>query len=212
VSTELTSQVTTTFNLDRRWRLDDLAAIRHEPFGAVLYHFGTRKLSFLKSPTLLRVLENLAAHPTARAACAAVGVTESELSVYGRALATLASSNMIVPGTPSSPPTVRPDFWELLDYSIAHQVGVKFSTNGIKLDAAAARRLAASRRPGERAGPADPSTPAAAAAWRPSSSPACRRTDQTRNACAAMARRRWRRSRETSCHARTATIRTARYR
>ena len=41
-------------------------------------------------------------------------------------------------------PTVRPDFWELLDYATAHQVGVKFSTNGIKLDAAAARRLAAS--------------------------------------------------------------------
>src|SRR6201984_1911923 len=41
-------------------------------------------------------------------------------------------------------PTVRPDFWELLDYATEHQVGVKFSTNGIKLDAAAARRLAAS--------------------------------------------------------------------
>ncbi len=41
-------------------------------------------------------------------------------------------------------PTVRPDFWELLDYATAHQVGVKFSTNGIKLDADAARRLAAS--------------------------------------------------------------------
>src|SRR6202051_3834395 len=41
-------------------------------------------------------------------------------------------------------PTVRPDFWELVDYATAHQVGVKFSTNGIKLDAAAARRLVAS--------------------------------------------------------------------
>ena len=41
-------------------------------------------------------------------------------------------------------PTVRPDFWELVDYATAHQVGVKFSTNGIKIDAAAARRLAAS--------------------------------------------------------------------
>src|SRR5690348_6051778 len=41
-------------------------------------------------------------------------------------------------------PTVRPDFWELVDYATAHQVGVKFSTNGIKLDASAARRLAAS--------------------------------------------------------------------
>ena len=40
-------------------------------------------------------------------------------------------------------PTVRPDFWELLDYAIGHQVGVKFSTNGIKLDKKRAAQLAA---------------------------------------------------------------------
>ena len=40
-------------------------------------------------------------------------------------------------------PTVRSDFWELLDYAIAHDVGVKFSTNGVKLDAARAAQLAA---------------------------------------------------------------------
>jgi len=40
-------------------------------------------------------------------------------------------------------PTVRPDFWELLDYATSHDVGVKFSTNGIKIDAEAARRIAA---------------------------------------------------------------------
>ena len=40
-------------------------------------------------------------------------------------------------------PTVRPDFWELLDYAVANQVGVKFSTNGLRLDAERARRLAA---------------------------------------------------------------------
>ncbi|GAA2359581.1 mycofactocin radical SAM maturase [Saccharopolyspora halophila] len=40
-------------------------------------------------------------------------------------------------------PTVRPDFWELLDYAIDHQVGVKFSTNGFRIDAENARRLAA---------------------------------------------------------------------
>ncbi|MCY7342661.1 MAG: mycofactocin radical SAM maturase [Pseudonocardia sp.] len=39
-------------------------------------------------------------------------------------------------------PTVRPDFWELLDYSIDHDVGVKFSTNGIKLDRKRADQLA----------------------------------------------------------------------
>ena len=41
-------------------------------------------------------------------------------------------------------PTVRPDFWDLVDYATAHHVGVKFSTNGVKIDPAVARRLAAS--------------------------------------------------------------------
>jgi mycofactocin radical SAM maturase len=41
-------------------------------------------------------------------------------------------------------PTVRPDFWELVDYATAHQVGVKFSTNGVKIDADRARWLAGS--------------------------------------------------------------------
>jgi mycofactocin radical SAM maturase len=39
-------------------------------------------------------------------------------------------------------PTVRPDFWELLDYSIDHDVGVKFSTNGVKLDRKRSAQLA----------------------------------------------------------------------
>jgi len=41
-------------------------------------------------------------------------------------------------------PTVRPDFWELVDYATAHHVGVKFSTNGIKIDSEVAQRLAGS--------------------------------------------------------------------
>jgi len=40
-------------------------------------------------------------------------------------------------------PTVRSDFWDLLDYAVAHHVGVKFSTNGFAIDAGRARRLAA---------------------------------------------------------------------
>ena len=75
----------------------------------MLYHFGTRNLSFLKSATLRAVLENLAAQPTARAACAVAGVPEPELPSYARALATLASSNMIVPrGAPAPQRTAPP--------------------------------------------------------------------------------------------------------
>ena len=43
-------------------------------------------------------------------------------------------------------PTVRPDFWDLVDYATAHHVGVKFSTNGVKIDPAVARRRRCSRR------------------------------------------------------------------
>lgn len=41
-------------------------------------------------------------------------------------------------------PTVRPDFWELVDFSVAHHVGVKFSTNGAKISRDVAERLAGS--------------------------------------------------------------------
>jgi len=41
-------------------------------------------------------------------------------------------------------PTVRPDFWDLVDYATAHHVGVKFSTNGIKITPERAESLAAS--------------------------------------------------------------------
>ena len=40
-------------------------------------------------------------------------------------------------------PTIRRDFWHLLDYATANRVGVKFSTNGTRVDASAAKRLSA---------------------------------------------------------------------
>jgi len=69
--------------------------MRPEPFGALLYHFGTRRLSFLKNQRVLAVVQSLADHPSARAACAAAGVPEAELPGYARALAALADSSMI---------------------------------------------------------------------------------------------------------------------
>ncbi|MEB3051973.1 mycofactocin radical SAM maturase [Mycolicibacter sp. MYC123] len=41
-------------------------------------------------------------------------------------------------------PTVRDDFWELVDYATAHHVGVKFSTNGLRITPEVATKLAAS--------------------------------------------------------------------
>ena len=39
-------------------------------------------------------------------------------------------------------PTIRPDFWHLVEYAVAHQVGVKFSTNGSQITPERARWLA----------------------------------------------------------------------
>jgi mycofactocin biosynthesis protein MftB len=83
------------FDLDRPWRLDDRVAVRPEPFGALLYHFGTRQLSFLTDTTLLAVLRVLGEHPSARSACMAAGIGDGALAAYTRALAALARSQMI---------------------------------------------------------------------------------------------------------------------
>jgi putative mycofactocin binding protein MftB len=83
------------FDLDRPWVLHPQAQIRPERFGALLYHFGTRRLSFLKHPTLLAVVRALGEHPSARAACDACGVADAELPSYSTALARLADTSMI---------------------------------------------------------------------------------------------------------------------
>jgi putative mycofactocin binding protein MftB len=83
------------FDLDRPWQLHPQVSVRPERFGALLYHFGTRRLSFLKSPALLTVVSSLGDAASAREACQSAGVTEAELPAYAAALGTLASSQMI---------------------------------------------------------------------------------------------------------------------
>ena len=86
-----------TFDLDRAWRVHPQVSMRPEPFGALLYHFGTRRLSFLKNTTMLAVVRSLDEHPSARAACTAAGVQPGSLAAYQRGLAVLAESRMITP-------------------------------------------------------------------------------------------------------------------
>jgi len=83
------------FDLECRWTLHPQVAVRPEPFGALLYHFGTRRLSFLKDPRLLEVVRGLSAAPSARAACTAAGVGEPDLPRFAAALATLADTQML---------------------------------------------------------------------------------------------------------------------
>lgn len=77
------------------WRLSPRVSVRPEPFGALLYHFGTRKLSFLKDRTLLAIVEQLEGSPTPLDACDAAGVQPADRDRYLTALGVLAESAMI---------------------------------------------------------------------------------------------------------------------
>ncbi|WP_374727569.1 mycofactocin biosynthesis chaperone MftB [Haloactinomyces albus] len=85
------------FDPDRGYRLSPNVSLRPEDFGALAYHFGNRKLSFLKSPRLVAIVRSLADHASARAAVEAGDVPEGERAGYVRALASLARTDMIVP-------------------------------------------------------------------------------------------------------------------
>ena len=83
------------FDLERAWALDPQVALRPEPFGALAYHFGTRRLSFLKSRKLLRVVERSpSSRARARPARPPASATPS-CRVHAQALATLAETGMI---------------------------------------------------------------------------------------------------------------------
>ncbi|MCZ2858963.1 mycofactocin biosynthesis chaperone MftB [Blastococcus sp. VKM Ac-2987] len=91
----MTAPAGVAFDADLPWRRAGSVALRPEPFGALVYHFGNRKLSFLKSKTLVAVVEALAEHPSAAATLTACGVPDAQRGAYVKALADLARSQMI---------------------------------------------------------------------------------------------------------------------
>ena len=83
------------FDPARPHRCSPKVAVRPEPFGALVYHFGTRKLSFLKTPELVTVVSGLEQHASVHAAIDAAGVDEAQRPAYLRALAGLAANGTI---------------------------------------------------------------------------------------------------------------------
>lgn len=81
--------------LDRAWAISPQVSVRPERFGALLYHFGTRRLSFLKDPRLLTVVQSLADAPSARIACEQADIAETDLPAFDKALARLADTDML---------------------------------------------------------------------------------------------------------------------
>lgn len=82
--------------LTRHLRLDPQVALRPEPFGALAYHYGTRKLVFLRHPDVVRVVEALADHPTVADCLDGCGIAEARRPAFAGALASLADSGLLV--------------------------------------------------------------------------------------------------------------------
>jgi putative mycofactocin binding protein MftB len=83
------------FDLRRAYRLSPAATLRPEPFGALAYHFGNRRLSFLKSRQLVSAVRLLERYDSAADALRAAGVPAQQWGRYAAALSALADSEVI---------------------------------------------------------------------------------------------------------------------
>jgi putative mycofactocin binding protein MftB len=84
----------TAFADEKPWRLNPRVALRDESFGALAYHYGNRRLVFLKSRLLVELVSSLERYPSAGQAIAAL-VPDDQRPSYRRALARLAASEVI---------------------------------------------------------------------------------------------------------------------
>ena len=86
------------FDPQGRYRLSTRVGLRPEPFGALAYHFDSRRLVFLKSPDLVELVHALADHASASAAIdAVVAPSEQRRPAYVAALASLHDAGVVEP-------------------------------------------------------------------------------------------------------------------
>jgi mycofactocin biosynthesis protein MftB len=83
------------FDAGRGYALHPDLALRPERFGALAYHYGNRRLTFLKSPQLTAIVQDLAEYPSAAAALDAHGVAAAQRPAILSALARLEASEVI---------------------------------------------------------------------------------------------------------------------
>ena len=81
--------------LDTALELHPQVALRPEPFGALAYHYGNRRLIFLKHPDMVRVANELAHHPTLQATLEACDIADSRWPSFAQAFAALQTSEIV---------------------------------------------------------------------------------------------------------------------
>ena len=77
------------------YELHPQVALRPEPFGALAYHYGNRRLTFVRATELVDVLRSLGSHESVDDALAASDVDPARWPAFRRALAGLEESEVI---------------------------------------------------------------------------------------------------------------------
>lgn len=70
-------------------------ALRPEPFGALAYHYGNRRLVFLRHPDMVKVVSVIGQYSNIRDALHATGVEETRWPAFISALTSLTTSEII---------------------------------------------------------------------------------------------------------------------
>ena len=81
--------------LDERLKLSPSVSLRPEPFGALAYHFGNRRLTFLKRPELVEVVNSLDGQRTLREVLAECGIPDSQWPAYDATIERLMGADML---------------------------------------------------------------------------------------------------------------------
>ena len=89
------STLETTALSERALDLHPQVSLRPEPFGALAYHYDTRRLVFLKHPDVVRVVRALGDHPSVALTFDACDIEAARRPAFERALASLVDSEML---------------------------------------------------------------------------------------------------------------------
>ena len=81
--------------LDQALELHPQVALRPEPFGALAYHYGNRRLVFLKHRDMVSVAEQLGQHPTLSLTLEACGIEPKRWPSFAQAFESLRASEIV---------------------------------------------------------------------------------------------------------------------
>jgi mycofactocin radical SAM maturase len=113
-----------TFDPTKSYRLDPRVALRPEPFGALAYHYGNRRLTLLRAPELVGLVRDLDRFPNAREAYDRAGIDRARWSSFAKALTSLERSGFLAesdragPAAGAGPTVSSPEFPAWIDPSL----------------------------------------------------------------------------------------------